>query len=350
MSPSSSGSKFRELSFPFEISDATRVGEARRFSTALAEDCRLSEEDSGRLAILINELGTNLAKYARGGSLVLRRLSAVEGFGVEVLAVDSGDGFDVSLALRDGFSTSSTPGTGLGAVSRLANEWDIYSQKGKGSVVLARVRASGVLDWNVTVGALCVPLKSECASGDAWSVGLNNNRLETVVIDGLGHGPEAENAALEGIIAFQNSAGLTIDQKMLQIHGRMKSTRGGAVYLVSQSQTGIDHLGVGNIRALALSGPDKSKALISHNGTAGVQIRTMKPLTLPFVHDGTLLLHTDGITSRWDLAEYPGLKQKHPSVQAAVLWRDFARGTDDATVLVIRRNNEGFDSDLTRRH
>ena len=43
--------------------------------------------------------------------------------------------------LTDGYSTAGTPGTGLGAVRRLANEFDIYSAPGEGTIVMARFGA-----------------------------------------------------------------------------------------------------------------------------------------------------------------------------------------------------------------
>jgi hypothetical protein len=49
-----------------------------------------------------------------------------------------------------------------------------------------------------------------------------------------------------------------------------------------------------------------------------------------------LLMHSDGLTSRWKLADYPGLSHRVPALIAAVLYRDFKRGRDDATVLVAR--------------
>jgi hypothetical protein len=49
-----------------------------------------------------------------------------------------------------------------------------------------------------------------------------------------------------------------------------------------------------------------------------------------------LVLHTDGINSRWDPADYPGADHHHPAIMAALIWRDANRGNDDATVVVVR--------------
>jgi hypothetical protein len=49
-----------------------------------------------------------------------------------------------------------------------------------------------------------------------------------------------------------------------------------------------------------------------------------------------LVLHSDGLGTRWNLNAYPGLSAHHPSLIAGVLYRDFKRGTDDVTVLVAK--------------
>ncbi len=48
-----------------------------------------------------------------------------------------------------------------------------------------------------------------------------------------------------------------------------------------------------------------------------------------------VVMHSDGVSARWDLARREGLLHRHPATVAAVLYRDHARGRDDATVLVF---------------
>ena len=49
-----------------------------------------------------------------------------------------------------------------------------------------------------------------------------------------------------------------------------------------------------------------------------------------------VVLHSDGLSSRWNLGTYPGLARRHPMLVAGVLYRDFGRRTDDAAVVVVR--------------
>ena len=58
--------------------------------------------------------------------------------------------------------------------------------------------------------------------------------------------------------------------------------------------------------------------------------------SLPWPKDSILVMHSDGLTARWDLSHYPGLGMKDPSLIAGILYRDFSRPHDDKTVVTIR--------------
>ena len=127
----------------FVIDDPTQVGEARRAATTLA-NFEFSAEVAGKVAIVATELGNNLLRHAGGGELLLQTLGSGDDAVVELLAVDRGPGMhDVSLCMRDGYSTAGTPGTGLGDMRRLADLFDIYSHPGEGTVVWTREEADG---------------------------------------------------------------------------------------------------------------------------------------------------------------------------------------------------------------
>ena len=106
---------------------------------------------------------------------------------------------------------------------------------------------------------------------------------------------------------------------------------------VAQYDAHADNLrftGVGNIGA-SLIGPGKSRGLASHPGIVGVQFRKAQPFDYAQVAGQLLILYSDGLQSRWNLSDYPGLVHRHPALIAAILHRDFCRGRDDVTVFVI---------------
>ena len=118
---------------------------------------------------------------------------------------------------------------------------------------------------------------------------------------------------------------------------RMAASRGGvgAVAALDIDSGRLAYAGVGNISG-SLHHNGSSKGLVSHNGTLGALIRRFQAFDFQWAPDGILVMHSDGIRSRWSLAEYPGLAQAHPAIIAATLARDFDRGRDDVTVLAAR--------------
>ena len=126
------------------ITEMSHVAVARRIALQIAHRLGLSETESGALALVVTEAATNLLKHAQAGQILLRALAESDGPGVEVLALDTGPGMaHVGQCLQDGYSTAGSPGTGLGAITRLATLWDLYSVPGHGTAVLARGHAPG---------------------------------------------------------------------------------------------------------------------------------------------------------------------------------------------------------------
>ncbi|TMA17726.1 MAG: hypothetical protein E6J84_07195, partial [Deltaproteobacteria bacterium] len=211
------------------IEDDSHVGEARRTAASFSRLASLSEADAGRVAIIVNELGTNLRKHAKGGELLLRDLQYGHRAGVEVLSIDRGPGINVDLALRDGHSTSGTRGEGLGAVQRQAHEFDAFSGSG-GSVIVARVWGGGPRRDGVAVGAVSLPLPGEGQCGDAWAVQPSTSSIRLLVVDGLGHGPIAARAASVAVEAFAATDQLPGPEAVVHaLHSALRPTRGAAL-------------------------------------------------------------------------------------------------------------------------
>lgn len=328
------------------VEDETRVGEVRRHAGGLARSCGLDEEDEGRVALVVTELGTNLVKHARGGMILLRALRDGRRAGLEILALDRGPGIaDIAAALRDGFSTASTPGNGLGAVRRLAEEFDIYSRAPSGTVVLARMwprkrAAEAAPSDALAVGAVCIPHPGETVSGDDWDARITPRGCRVMVADGLGHGPLAREAALSALSVFRTaSPGAEPAAVVEDCHAALRATRGAAIALADLDGGGgsVRYSGVGNIATSLFDGSGGAlQHAVSMNGTAGLGTVRARGFTYPWPADGILVMASDGIATRWSLEEHRGLAARDPSIIAAVLFRDHARGRDDATVVVVK--------------
>ncbi len=93
--------------------------------------------------------------------------------------------------------------------------------------------------------------------------------------------------------------------------------------------------GIGNIAAVVLNGAER-RHLVSHNGIVGHEYRKASEFSQPWQTQSVLLMHSDGIGTQWDLGRYPGLLARDPSLIAGVIYRDFLRGRDDATVVALK--------------
>jgi anti-sigma regulatory factor (Ser/Thr protein kinase) len=108
----------------------------------MAETIGLDEAQAERVAIVVTEACTNLLKHASGGEVLVRTTGDGDPNGrpeLEILVLDQGPGMaNLQQCFRDGFSTGGSPGHGLGAITRLSAESDLYSDVGRGTALLAR--------------------------------------------------------------------------------------------------------------------------------------------------------------------------------------------------------------------
>jgi len=327
--------------FAFPIVHASDIAAARRAGQKLATELGFNETRAGTLALIVTEAGTNLLKHAGEGMLYLNVAQSESEPGVDVLAVDSGPGIaDLEACLRDGMSTAGTAGTGLGALSRLSDEFDAYSTPGNGALFFMRLwRDEGAPGLcRVDVGALAVPLAGEDECGDAWGVACDGRGATLLGADGLGHGPDAAAASRAALAELVHHPQSEPAQLVEAAHQALRITRGAALAAarIDFENDVVRFAGIGNIGAYVIDG-DTRRALVSHNGIVGHNMRKVQEFSVPCPPGAVCILHSDGIQTQWDLDKYPGLLARSPALIAAMLMRDFIRRRDDAMVLVVRR-------------
>jgi anti-sigma regulatory factor (Ser/Thr protein kinase) len=329
-------------SFVLEVEDTSAVAELRRRATFLAAQLGFDETDVGRVALVVTESASNLVKHAVGGEILVRSCPTGAGAGLEVLTLDRGPGIpDLDAAVRDGYSSAGTSGTGLGALRRASSELDVYSGR-TGTVLLAVVRARSRASLGrrpgLRVSGVSVARPGEEVCGDAWAdrETADHHRV-LVVVDGLGHGPAAAEAAQEAVRLFgEDDCPWQPAAVLERLHRGLRPTRGAAAAVVAIGPgPGLVYAGVGNIAGVVLGG-ERPRALVSSNGTLGHEVRRIQAFTYPWPAGSTLVLHSDGLASQWDLDAYPGLIRHGPAVIAGTLYRDFRRRHDDVTVVVAR--------------
>lgn len=317
------------------VVDASQVGEARRLAAAESRAAGLDATEAGRVAIVATEAATNILRHGAGGEILVRVLQAGAARGVEVLALDTGEGIeDLARALEDGHSTAGTPGTGLGAIRRQSTVFDVYTGRGRGTAILAQV-------WTGTPpppvhGAVCLAKSGETESGDVWALQALPGGWRLVVADGLGHGLYAREAAACAATAVLGARGGPADA-LNTAHMAARPTRGAAMSVaeLSAKASEVAYAGIGNIGAVLLS-PGGQRSMVSLNGTLGHGILRPREFSYPLPPECVVVLYSDGLASHWSMESYPGLQSRHPALLAGVLYRDHSRRRDDVTVVAVR--------------
>lgn len=332
------------LSRAVPVLDSSEVASARRIALQCAHELRLSETTGARGALAATELATNLIKHGGGGRIVFGSDGDDGHRALILIAIDKGRGISsVAAAMHDGYSTAGSPGTGLGAISRAASSIDVYSLPDRGTAILCRIedevtpRPSITAPPRIRVGGVCIAKTGEDVPGDAWTASLTRDTATVAVVDGLGHGPIAATAAGAAVRVFAAHPQEELPRLMEDAHGALRPTRGAAVGIarIHAAQSRVDFAGVGNI-AGTIAADESVRRVVSLNGIVGHEMRKVQTFSYPWTASSVLLLQSDGISTSWNAASYPGLMQHDPGLIAAVIYRDHCRGTDDATVVVAR--------------
>ncbi|MCM3923468.1 ATP-binding protein [Frankia sp. AiPs1] len=374
----------------FGAADASAAGAARRAAVTLAGRLGFPATRGAELGIAVTETMTNLVRHADDGRLLLRVLrwdgqmgdgqsgdglaangplgdgttaNGSTGNGpttdgappampaptaaVQFVAIDSGPGMaDVSAAMRDGATSAGTLGVGLGAIARLSDELDIHSTPGRGTAMVVTFHpthrpgsfgAPHSGSGASRVGGLTRPITGETVCGDAFAVRVTDAGLALLLCDGLGHGELAARAAGEAVRIFLAAPDPPSGPVELvrRIHQGISHTRGAAVAVavLEPAAQVLRFAGLGNVAGVIHSGSRRS-GLLSRPGIAGHQARGLAETRHPLPPDALVVLHSDGVGSRWSLADHPGVASHDPLLVAATILRDAGLRRDDASVVV----------------
>ena len=336
------------LSVRWEVRDELHIAIIRLHAAALGRTHGLDPDAIDRLGTVVTALATNIARHARIGHLVLRAVGEQQNGCVEVLALDRGPGIrDMTRALRP--SPPSSDGVareaGLPGIRRIADFFDIYSHAGRGTAIVVHVgnrsgearSACAASVSHRTVGVVCLALRGEDECGDDWAVEVVENRPIAMLVDGLGHGPGAAVAASAAMAMFREVAAKSPETILGAMHTALRHTRGAALSIatIQHAHSAVRFCGIGNVDGRVVTA-DSSRQLMPQSGIVGHTMPRINASEVPWSVGGRLVLHSDGVSSRWNAADYPGLLARHPALLAGVIFRDFARERDDATVLVLR--------------
>ncbi len=288
-----------------------------------------------RCALIGSELATNQVRHAGGGVVQVRALARGGVGGLEIIAADAGPGISPAVFHRTARPQSGSLGAGLTSVERQADEIDFDIRAGEGTCIRAR-KFAGAAPRRREIAIAGRPLAGEPVSGDHACFWRNDHQLVVCMLDGVGHGQLARDAADAGIEAL-TSHGVTDPLRALRVVERRLLHQRGAVFshlALDESTMTATRLGIGNATTL-LAGPGGSHRFVNINGVVGQPIakRRILPEAVTVLPGQIIVMHTDGLTSHVDLTD---LFFRSPIAIATQLLETFGRDHDDATVLVIK--------------
>lgn len=338
------------------INNKSDIGLCRRKSVGLAKQIGFDEVKIGEVAIMVTELATNVIKHGggKGKMFVCQYENEDQQKALEVWCCDIGEGIlNPEESINDGFTNKNTLGIGLGTIQRFSDEFEINPKKEQFIHNLETPDSHEykncirTLKWmpqkqwlgsnrSLLVGAASRSKPGEKLNGDTYVIThLTKGKTVAAIVDGLGHGKEANIASQMVKERLLLRPELPLDALMKHIHLGVRGTRGAVVglLLADTNNNKLFYTGIGNIDGFLFSSGEK-KNLLSYGGIVGHNMRTPRIFDFSFNPGDYLCLYTDGITSRWSSKDiYWG---EHPQQAAEYILTNFSRQNDDATVLIIR--------------
>jgi anti-sigma regulatory factor (Ser/Thr protein kinase) len=303
---------------------------AARVARETAQDAGLPSVLADRAAVVAAELAGNIDKHTGGGSVFVQR--SLSGRGVDVLAADDGPGMaDLDHWLLDGNTTTATLGAGLGAVKRMATEFRITSSPADGTLAAARLLDPAVPPLRGATGHFRLAREGEEYCGDAIALAEVTGSRTAVVADGLGHGPDAAEAAEAALRVFTENPDRPLPHQLTNMHRALRATRGAAVALVRIAPGRLEFCGVGNVGGASLGG-GPARLLLGTPGIVGFSLPAAPVRHLTLADDDVVVLHTDGVGTGWRLAG----RTHDLLLLAAHLAHRHRNPRDDAAMLALR--------------
>ncbi|MCC6559465.1 MAG: SpoIIE family protein phosphatase [Polyangiaceae bacterium] len=181
----------------------------------------------------------------------------------------------------------------------------------------------------LAVQHLIVPKDGEQVSGDAVFVRPTEGGGLFAVIDALGHGERAADAAHAALEALRDSpAGDAVAAVVDRVHARLRGTRGAAAMVCVFHDRRLEGCAVGNVELASLG---TRVPWVPSPGILGATVRRLRTFEAQLSAGDRLVLFSDGVSPRMDLSVCRGVRAADA---CRALMTRYRRPHDDATVLI----------------
>lgn len=312
---------------------------ARQFALRLG----FSHSESDEIALAVTELASNVLEHAGSGQIHLKSLQTERSVALQVVCEDNGPGLrDSERAMTDGYSTAGSLGAGLGAVNRLMDTLEFFARPEGGLRIVCerwpRPKTGNFFPRRLEFGAATRSCRLMRENGDTFVIQQWEDHALAGVIDGLGHGHFAQRASQAARQYLEHHFDQPLDNLFRGVGRACRATRGVVMALARFDLSGarFDLATIGNVevRLLGQETPFKPairRGVVGHS-SAPAPVTTAHPWT----GTNVLIIHSDGINSRWHSDQIGDLSSRSAAELARGLVERFGRIDDDATVLVAR--------------
>lgn len=325
------------------ISSPAEVIAIRRISKELAKEIGFEESVQEEIVLVVSELASNIIKYAHRGVVSLTPILVDERHGLMIEAMDRGSGFCEKTALKDGFSSSGTLGCGLGAVNRMMDEFDIHTNEDNrtGTRIVCkrwlRSKLTVVGKCPFDIGIVSRPKHGEAFNGDSFVIKHGNGQSLVGVIDGVGHGPLAHQAAQAARQYIESHSDLPFLDIFRGVDRACRSSRGVVMALASIDWTSMKlRFGsVGNIEVKVNGAHEKFKFIV-RRGIIGKSAPNPVITENDWRSNYILALHSDGLSTHWSWNDFSHHFDRPAQFLAEHMHRALEKDTDDTTLIIVK--------------
>jgi len=325
------------------ISSPAEVIAIRRISKEIARNIGFDERVQEEIVLVVSELASNIIKYANRGIVTLTPVFLPEKNGLMIEATDSGPGFNENNALKDGFSSSGTLGCGLGAVNRMMDEFDIHTSENKqtGTRIVCKRWLRSKSSFNgqcpFDVGIVSRPKHGETDNGDSFVIKQGNGQSLFAVIDGVGHGRLAHQAAHAARQYIENHSELPLSDIFRGVDRACRSSRGVVMALASfdWSRMKLTFASVGNIEVKVFGAQEKFKFIV-RRGIVGKNSPNPVVTQNDWRTDYALALHSDGLSTHWSWNDFSLHADRSAQFLAEHMHRVLEKDNDDTTLIIVK--------------
>ncbi len=312
---------------------------------------KFSNKEITETSIVINELYSNIVKHnAVNGKIRFFQNTAENRVGIEIISEDKVQGKeDINEVQKNGVSIKGTIDDGFGTINSFRDFFEIrsnieyVSKKGMPvektltvrlwSMVLNDTSVIGNSEMKVSV--ISRPHTGFSVNGDCYYIRSLKDRDIIAVVDGLGHGMEAHEAASRAVKIIEENTQNSIEDIIKQTNTALKNTRGAviALFIIYKFTNEFEMISVGNIDCRHITASSTVK-LLSYNGYVGAYSGSCKARRHIYSNGDMLVLCSDGISSKWEVGNHAEGVSKSPSLLCNMVFSEYERHNDDATILV----------------